>query len=473
MAARERGTTCKYMAKSKPRKTILYALIIVVIIADITFAFLIFQPLFTHIFPTCGVIRPLRILTQYDTTIQDHLEPAFLKLSQAEGQDSIELEWITTESFSSAIISLYEPDIILGGESWFYDILQTQGFLQKLNSTRMQTVLATINDTIGGATMKGLDGDGDVVWVAATIYSYGFAIDKGWLSVRDLQFPTHWENLSSPEMGKFLPSGSPISIGDSYFIHSRIYEIILQKFGWEKGWEILTRIIGNAKISERINWPYETDPGIYLSNSVNGFKSMLANPDMEYRIPVNGSIIIGHPIAICKTAYNQDAAEAFIDFILSNEGQSQWANLDINFLPVLESALDTYTGIRCDTLHSLYNQSKQATSIDFNYSRVLAYENSIKYYFESVLIDAYSDLLCCWAKLINAYLSMSINKTEFDSFAAQLGSQINWSSTIFTEEYAKSINSRIETDASFRSLLHTNWITSAIMKYNDLEGQIP
>ncbi|MFX1562443.1 MAG: ABC transporter substrate-binding protein, partial [Promethearchaeota archaeon] len=421
------------MAKSKPRKTKLYALIFVAIVADITFALLVFPPFFSHFFPTNGVKQPLRILTPYDTTVQNNLEQAYINSSQAKGQPIIEIEWIKPESFSPTMIPQYEPDLILGGEPWLYNELQKEGLLQKLISTRMQTTLATINDTIGGAPMKGLDSDGDIVWVATTISSYGFTIDKAWLSAKDLQFPTNWENLSSPEFGQFLPIPT-ISIGNSYFAHTRTYEIILQKFGWEKGWEILTRLIGNTRISGN-TWPPESNQGVYLSNSINGFISMLENPDTEYYIPVNGSIIIGHPIAICKTTNNQEAAEAFIDFILSNEGQSRWANLEINLLPVLESALNAYTGLPSVMLHDFYNKAKQATSIDFNYSRAFAYENSLKYYFESVLICAHSDLISCWTKLVNAYLCMTINKTEFESFAAQLGSLIIWNSTTFTEEY--------------------------------------
>ncbi|MFX1563923.1 MAG: ABC transporter substrate-binding protein [Promethearchaeota archaeon] len=465
------------MAMKKHSKTKLYALILAFIIIDSALIVWVFIPKALPEAPG----KVLKVLTRHDFSIKFYMEQAFLNSSQAKEHNISDINWITTSAESwPTDIQIYSPDIIFGGGPQTFNNLYNKGFLVKLNSNRMLAALERVNDTIGGANMKRFDDDGDVVWCASAFSTFGFTINKAWLSSHGLPFPTHWENLTSAEYGQFLPITPTISMRNSVGSTSctRIYEIIIQKFGWVKGWEILTRMVGNSgnlttSIELALLPVKNNNTGVAVSIDFYGYTAMLSNPNTEYRIPVNGSVINGDPIAICGTTSDQDAAEAFIDWVLSDDGQKQWLREEINRLPVLESAFQTGIGYNLEFLYEIYNETLANTYITFNVSLALSYELSLMYYFDAVLNDAQADLRHCWNKLVQAYLNMAISQAEFESFAAQLGAPLTWDSTTFTETYAISINSQLDSNPSFLTTIRNTWTDAAISRYNSLEALIP
>jgi len=373
----------KTMAKGKQGKK-LYALIFIIIVIDCAFTFWILYPTFFH--PPIPIPKYLKIITRYDTTIWSYFGDAFLQSPQAEELDITGIEFIgaTEPQWVDFIHSpAGAPDIAWGGSTTLFDQLYDAGLLMKLTSPQMQSVLSQVNETIANAGMIHYDDDGDPIWVASTMSSYGFIINKEWLSSRGLPFPTHWENLSNPEYGQFLPDTPTIIIGwNSYAEITGIIEFILQKFDWVKGWEILVRMAGNAEYTTMLYSLDLHDAGIQITDVYRSFQiiAQLQDLDLEFKIPADGTIAKGNPVAICSTTQNQDAAEAFIDFILSPEGQKQWLHQDINQIPIQESAFNT--DIRSNRT-DLYNYYKQTVNnlINFNYTLAHSYEYSINYYY--------------------------------------------------------------------------------------------
>jgi ABC-type Fe3+ transport system substrate-binding protein len=427
----------------------------------------------------------LKIITRHDSTLQTRMSAAFLASSLADQYNITNILWTEPAAyFWPTVIPTYKPDIAWGGGPTLFDQLHQLGLLKKLNSTHMLSVLDRINDTIAGAAMKRFDAQDDAIWVAAAISSFGFTINKPWLSGRGLPYPTTWENLSGPVYGKLLPL-TTICMGNApgTTSNTRIYEIILQKFGWQKGWEIMTRMAGNAEIragSVEVQSAVENgEAGVSMSIDFYGYTSQLRNPDCEYRVPLNGSIINGDPIALCTTTTHQAAAEAFIDWVLSGEGQKWWLLEAINRMPVLEDAFladranPVNPGGPRDDLYVLYNTTLQNLSIDFNDTTVLSYEYSLIYYFEAVLTNAQTALQSCWHKLVNAWETAAVNDAEFAVFAAMMAN-VSWgSSQFFTEAYAVSINTQITIDSGFRATMQSTWTTAAEDHYAAVEGLIP
>lgn len=457
------------MAKGKRNQTRFFALVIIVLVANIAFTLWIFYPREAPLPPPP---KELTIITRHDTGIRSYFEETFLQSPQAKEHDITEIEWISTMVPQwPDLIEFSQIDLVFGVGPQAFDTLYNSGLLKKLNSPYMQSVLSQLNDTIAGADTIRYDDDGDPVWVGTTISTYGFTINKEWLSNRSLPFPTHWENLSSPEYGQFLPN-TPTIIIDS--LPTRIIEIILQKFGWEKGWEILVRMAGNAEFPSILE-PFEWDnAGIVLSNNYYGFNAMEQFPDLdlEFRIPINGAIIDGDPIAICSTTSNQAAAEAFIAFVLSPDGQKQWLHQDVNRLPVQESAFDTNIGKNRTDLYTYYNQTIQ-NSINFNDTLARSYGESINYYYLSVTREAHSELVNCWKKLLDYYFADPVgHKAQFEIWAAGMAEPLviedPYTDNVeaFDIDYAKSINELIKTDDTYRALITHEWTEAAKQQYD-------
>jgi ABC-type Fe3+ transport system substrate-binding protein len=469
------------MAEKASRTKLYAAILIVVIVASSLGVWWVLLPKG----PAGGGIT-LKIITRHDSTIEIHMQQAFLASSIAHQYNITGIAWTEPAAdFWPTVIPAYKPDIAWGGGPTLFDTLYTLGLLKPLNSTYMQTVLARVNDTIAGAAMKRFDTHGDAVWVAAAISSFGFTINKPWLSNRGIAYPTTWDNLTSPLFGKLLPIPT-ICMGNSpgTTSNTRIYEIILQKFGWQKGWEYLARIAGNAEIRagsvETQSAVENGEVGVSMSIDFYGYTTQLKNPDCQYVIPTNGSIINGDPIAICKTTTNPAAAEAFMDWVLSGEGQKWWLLESINRMPVLQNAFladraapVNPSGPRND-LYNFYNITLQNLSIDFNDTRVLLYEYSLMYYFEGVLTNAQDALISCWHKLVNELELAHINNAQFAQYAAMMAN-VSWGAggQTFTENYAISINLSIRDNASFRATMESTWTTAAENHYAAVEALIP
>jgi len=426
----------------------------------------------------------LKIITRHDSTLRLYFEQAFLASKQAKDNNVVDIEWISpTADLWPTVIPSQQPDIGWGGGPTLFDTLHRLGLIKKLNSTYMQQVASRVNDTIAGAVMKRYDEDGDVVWIAAAISSFGFTVNTAWISDKGLPEPTHWENLSSATFGKYLPATPSISMGNApgTTSNTRIYEIILQKFGWEEGWETLIRMAGNAKIySGSVETQMACESGVVgVSMSIDfyGYTTAIRNPACKYVIPQNGSIVNGDPIAILSTCQHQNASEAFLDFVLSAEGQKWWLHRDINRLPVIEDAFNTDMGQDRQDLYEFYNMTLENLSIEFNDSLALSYEYSMRFYFESVITNAHSDLVSCWSKLVDAYLQARITETEFENFAAQMAAPVGWDTgsgtQYFTEAYAQQINEQMGSDSAFRATMQDIWTQAAIAQYQAVEALIP
>ena len=457
-------------------RTRLYAIVLIAIIGVSAVTIWWFFVPKTPVLP--GI--ELRIITRHDPTLQMRIEQEFLASEYATNNSITSIAWTQPNMmFWPQTIPIYLPDIAFGGGPTLFNELYDLGLIEVLDSPTVLTAIDRVNDTIAGVDAKGYNSLNECIWVGSAISSFGFTINKPWLTSRSLPFPTHWENLTSDEFGQFLPTTPTIAMGNSpgTTSNTRIYEIILQKFGWVKGWEVLTRMAGNSRIelgSTETQAQVETGvTGVAMSIDFYGFSTALRNPDCEYRIPINGSIINPDPIAICTTALNPEAAEAFIDFVLTPEGQSIWLHETINRLPILEEAFQTPLGQTRDDLYLFYNNSINNIGIDFSDPLALSYEYSLMYYFESVLTNAQSDLLSCWSKLVSAYRNALINQAQFETFAAQMAAPVTWDSTTFTEAYAISINDQMGSSASFRATMQAEWTAAAILQYNTVEATIP
>ncbi|MDO8056740.1 MAG: ABC transporter substrate-binding protein, partial [Candidatus Hermodarchaeota archaeon] len=193
----------------------------------------------------------LRIITRHDPTLQMKIEQAFLASEYATNNSITGIAWTQPNMmFWPQTIPTYLPDIAFGGGPTLFNELYDLGLIQVLDSPEILTAIARVNDTIAGVDAKGYNAENDLIWVGSAISSFGFTINKPWLASRGLPYPTHWENLTGDEFGQFLPTTPTIAMGNSpgTTSNTRIYEIILQKFGWVGGWEVLTRMAGNSRI---------------------------------------------------------------------------------------------------------------------------------------------------------------------------------------------------------------------------------
>ena len=304
-------------------KTIAIAVVVIVVISVSSFAVLTMLGNTTD--PTTdptGVT--ITVLTRHDVAIHNVFEPAFLASDLAIDNNITGIIWKTPQGeYWDDLIILEEIDVCWGGGPTLFDQLIRDDYLFPLESTYMQTVTDRVPDEIAGADMKRYD-DGNLMWTAAAISTFGFVVNHQFLDEYSLPTPTKWTDLANATYGSQLPTIPTIAMGTApgTTSNTRIYEIITQGMGWNEGWINMARMAGSSNIypgSVEVTSAAENGGvGIAMAIDFYGFLSEQKNPDCEYILPEGQSIVNGDPIAIASTSASKDLSEVFIDFVLSD-----------------------------------------------------------------------------------------------------------------------------------------------------------
>ncbi len=181
------------------------------------------------------------------------------------------------------------------------------------------------------------DPDGFFFGFAAS--GYGIMYNSRYLQGNKLPAPKQWDDLKQPIYAGHVGISAPSRSGTTHLT----VETILQGEGWAKGWGTLLEIGGNlVTVSDRsFGVPDAVNSGQYglgividffgLAAKASGFPVEFVYPELTTIVPAS--------IGIINNAKNRKAAEAFVDFVLSPEGQEILLQPKIRRLPVRP---DTY-----------------------------------------------------------------------------------------------------------------------------------
>jgi ABC-type Fe3+ transport system substrate-binding protein len=176
------------------------------------------------------------------------------------------------------------------------------------------------------------DPDGYYKGFAAS--GYGIMWNTRYLKAKNLPNPAEWSDLKDPIWHGHVGMSAPSRSGTTHLT----VETLIQGMGWDAGWAEWKAIAGNFKtVTERsFGVPDGVNSGQFgagividffgLSSQASGFPVEFNYPRVTTLVPAN--------IAIVKNAPNQAAAAAFIEYLLSNEGQELLLNPKIRRLPV-------------------------------------------------------------------------------------------------------------------------------------------
>jgi len=431
----------------------------------------------------------LKIITRHGSDILFKARAAFLETDIAAEygiteQNQIKFLGVSSPLWVDTITRSGDVDIAWGGGPVVFDLINNEELLAPLESDEITPILDELPDEISGAPSKRIV-DGDVRWVGSAISSFGFTINLEFFETEELPEPTTWKDLGNETYAQFnlFPSVTAIGTADATLSTSntRMFEIILQTYGWEEGWELLTLMGANARIYDKS----ESVRDAVIQGSIGagttidfyGYTAQLEEPDLcKYILPQDGTAVNADPIALVTTSGEPDAAQAFIAWVLSPEGQEIWLDVTINRMPINPDVFDTEFGRTRSDLEQSYEITLAAIIIEFSDKLALSYETSMMFFFKGTLVEAQGDLIDTWIELVDAEDAGDITHKEFLALVEDLGNPLNIEFTdpetgntvTFTESYAISINSRIMTDADFKSTLKDAWRAAAIVRYQSV-----
>ncbi len=420
----------------------------------------------------------LTIITRHPSTIWTLTKTNFLKTDIAKKYNIVDLRFLGPNPvlWLDTIKKKGDIDIAWGGGPTLFDILLGEDLLAPITDEETLAVIDELPDEVGGSPLKRVV-DGKIYWVAAAISSFGFIVNSHIIEQLGLTPPETWEDLGSVEFASYLPK--PLvayARPTTSTSHTRIYQIILQKFGWDMGWVVITRMAANGRpydgSVEALSAVEAGEVAVSIGIDFYGYTAQIEYPGLYYVLPFNESIINGDPIAVLKTSKHKEAAEAFIRWVISVDGQKIWLDRRVNRMPVRADVFKTPEGRERMDLYKNYNDTLNNIGIPFNDTLALMTEFAMRYYFDAVLADVHSDLVNAWMAIVNAYKSGKISEDEFQMWVYELGKPLTWvengEEKTFTLEFAMSINEKLKTDVEAVSYYSRIWRDAARERYQSI-----
>jgi len=219
-----------------------------------------------------------------------------------------------------------QADVFWGGEATLFDQLAIEGLLEQVNIPK--AMWDEIPASIGKPVPLPLK-DPKKFWVGTTLEPYGIIYQPTLLKRLGVEIKD-WDDLLNPKLKGQIAQCTPDRSSSSH----ASYEVILQTYGWEKGWEWLTKLAANTGIftARSRDVPNVVAKGEFAVGfavpSYMAFAEVLGGYDVMYVYPKN-AYVTPEPMSVLKGAPHSKAGQAFIEFCLSEEGQKLFSELGV------------------------------------------------------------------------------------------------------------------------------------------------
>jgi phosphoglycerate transport regulatory protein PgtC len=222
-----------------------------------------------------------------------------------------------------------EADIFWVSAPDAFQTLKNDGLLEKYAPPK--EIIAKIPGKIGTFPVHDADGH----YFGFAISGYGLMWNKNYVQAHKLPAPKEWTDLANPRYHGHLVISAPSRSGTTHLT----VEVILQAYGWDKGWALLLNSGGNmGAITERsFGVPEAVISGQYGIGVVIdffGLSAIASGQPVDFVYPSLTSVVPAS-VGIVKSAPNMDNAKAFVNYLLSEPGQMVLFSPEIGRLPVV------------------------------------------------------------------------------------------------------------------------------------------
>ncbi len=271
-----------------------------------------------------------------------------------------------------------------------FQTLKNDGLLEKYAPPK--EIMAKIPAKIGNFPVHDADG----TYFGFAVSGYGLMWNKNYLQGHKLPAPKEWTDLTNPRYHGDLVMSAPSRSGTTHLT----VEVILQAYGWEKGWALLLNAGGNmGAITERsFGVPEAVISGQYGIGVVIdffGLSAIASGQPVDFVYPSLTSVVPAS-VAIVKGAPNMENAKTLVNYLLSEPGQMLLFSPDIARLPVMP---DLYAKGPA----SYPNPFKtKMGGVDFNDQLSSARRDIVISVFDHIITFRHNELKDAWASIYKA-----------------------------------------------------------------------
>jgi ABC-type Fe3+ transport system substrate-binding protein len=283
-----------------------------------------------------------------------------------------------------------EADIFWASSPDAFVTMKAEGLLEKYQLP--SDLAARIPAKVGAFPIHDPDG----FFFGFAISGYGLMWNKPYLKTHKLPEPKEWTDLADPRYFGHLVSTSPSRSGTTHIT----VEVILQAYGWEKGWALLMNAAGNmGSIPERsFGVPEAVNTGQYGIGVVIdffGLSAIASGFPVDFHYPSRTSVVPAN-VAILKGAPHAEDARGFVNFLLSDEGQLMLFGKEIARLPVVPPLY-----ARAPAGYPNPFQMKLG-GLDFDQKLSSARRNVVLSLFDQIITFRHAELRSAWGAIYKA-----------------------------------------------------------------------
>ncbi len=267
----------------------------------------------------------LTIVTSYPTDTTNTFKAAFEKKHPGVKVEMLKKKTTAGIKYLQEISENNSADMFWASAPDAFEVLKGDDLLVKYD-----VKVKGIPEKVGSFPIN--DPEGYYKGFAAS--GYGIMWNTRYLKAKKLPVARDWSDLKDAIWHGHVGMSAPSRSGTTHLT----VETLIQGMGWDAGWAEWKAIAGNFKTvtARSFGVPDGVNSGQFgagividffgLSSQASGFPVEFSYPQVTTLVPAN--------IAIVKNAPNQPAAAAFIEYILSNEGQELLLDPKIRRLPV-------------------------------------------------------------------------------------------------------------------------------------------
>lgn len=332
---------------------------------------------------TTAATDRLVLISPHPDGVQNEFEAAFRShYARLTGREIV-LEWLDVGGGTSSILRYIKSefnrapagvgiDIFFGGGMDPFMELADMGLFSA--HCLPDELMDRLPRRIGGVPLY----DPGCRWYGATLAGFGIVFNRAVLELLDLPLPRTWADLGDPGLFSWVGSGDPRSSGSVHMA----YELILQAYGWERGWEVITTLGANVRnfASGGAQAPKDVAAGeVAYGLSIDFYAwaqvSQVGADNIGFTMPDNLTIVNPDGLAILKGAPNLHAARIFVEFVMSDAGQKLWfLKKGIPGGPA-ETALNRFTVL--PDLYRRYTNEAAVSLNPFEWTSDLVYDSEM------------------------------------------------------------------------------------------------
>jgi len=338
-------------------------------------------------------------------------------------------------------------DLMFGGGSYEHDQLK-RGITVNLGGENDVSLPMSVPANLSDSELADIFGENSIgsgflfdpekYWIGSAVSGFGIIYNRDALRRLGIdKEPRQWADLADPRYFGQIAVCDPTKSGSM----NQAFEMLLQqqmqlaaaeqpaaqdpaaaiRLGWMRGMRMIQKISANARYFTDTSQKLNIDVGMgdcAAGMSIDFYGRFQQENILErsgdarfgFHIPVGGTTVSADPVGLLRGARNRAQAEAFIEFVLSLEGQKLW-----NFEVGAPGGPDTFSlrrlPIRPELYHEQWNHLRSdpdfnpyEAAADFTYHREWTGHlfSSIRTIIRIAFIDVRPELVGAWSAIIEA-----------------------------------------------------------------------